>query len=103
VTANTLQTAQDTTTVPRGRGGILLYFRTQAYQANKSVIEQNTIKGFFASVNDNCWGNPNSCNLIRSNQLQSIYHRQAGGIYGGQIAGNVNAQNPTTAVTPIAY
>jgi hypothetical protein len=73
------------------RGGIFLFFRSAEYPARDNNIANNTIRGFKTGINDDCWGDVNSNNIIKQNVTPNVVHRQSNGIWGGQAQQNVTA------------
>lgn len=94
-------------TASTNKGGIHLYWVDGTYNCTNNHVANNKIKGFSASINDNCWqnvsqGNSPSNNYIGYNSVNTIYRRNLPS-WQGTIEHNVNIDNPSQAVTPIAY
>jgi Pectate lyase superfamily protein/Right handed beta helix region len=70
------------------QGGIHVVWRSAAEPAQNNRIESNTIVGFPISINDDCWGDHASFNVISDNAVDAIYHRGSGAPYRGTIENN---------------
>ncbi len=70
------------------RGGIFVYFRSPAYPAQHNSIRGNTIRDFRTGINDECWGDVNSQNSFENNVAPNLFHRAAGGSWGGKALQN---------------
>lgn len=84
------------------RGGVHLHYQSTAFPCHQDTVAYNRIQGFKVSANDNCWASPYSQNRIVYDTLNTIYRRSSPQ-WNGYIAGNVNVNNPTVTVTPVAY
>lgn len=74
-----------TDTSPAGqRGGVFLYFRSAEYPTKDNRVRGNTIRGYKTGINDECWGDVNSNNVIEQNVTPNVIHREAGGNWGGK-------------------
>ena len=72
--------------IPVDEGGIHLYWRSAQYPCQNNTIKNNVIEGFYVSINDNCWGDHTSYNLIDGNRVENIFYRE--GDYHGIIVNN---------------
>ena len=91
-----LATAADTAVAAGSYGGIWLFRRSSTYPAKRNTVSDNYVKGFFASINDDCFGDTDSRTLIRNNRVETIYHRS--GTWSGLSVGNVSVDNPNTPI-----
>lgn len=73
------------------RGGVFLFFRSADYPAKDNRVTNNTIRGFKTGINDDCWGDVQSNNIIEQNTTPNVVHRQSNGIWGGKAQQNVTA------------
>jgi Pectate lyase superfamily protein/Right handed beta helix region len=85
------------------QGGIHIYWRSAAKPAQNNRIENNTIVGFPISINDDCWGDHASLNVMRNNTLDTIYHRGNGASYHGTIEQNHTNLDPKIPVSATSY
>jgi polygalacturonase len=85
------------------QGGIHIYWRSAAEPAQNNRIESNTIVGFPISINDDCWGDHTSRNVMRNNAVDTIYHRGSGPSYHGTIENNHTNFNPNILVSATSY
>ena len=85
------------------QGGIHIYWRSAAAPAQSNRIESNTIVGFPISINDDCWGDHASLNMMRDNTLDTIYHRGGGSSYHGTIENNHTNSDPNIVVRATSY
>lgn len=90
-------------TADTSQGGIHIYWRSAAKPAQNNRIENNTIVGFPISINDDCWGDHTSLNVIRDNTLDTLYHRGSGLSYRGTIENNHANVGPKTLITATSY
>ena len=100
---NTIIALNDTATsltVEGGVGGIYLAWRSATHPSKYCEVSGNTIRGFFAGIYDDCWGDNASFNAIRNNRVNTIYHRGTSG-WTGIATGNIN--NATTTVSATTY
>jgi hypothetical protein len=73
------------------RGGVFMYYRSAQFPSNNNRITNNIIRGFKTGINDDCWGDVNSNNIIQQNVTPNIAHRQSNGTWGGKAQQNVTA------------
>jgi hypothetical protein len=101
IDGNYIQAASDAST-PSVGGGIFLYWRSASFPCQGNTVTNNVVKGFVTSINDCCWGDLASRNLIDRNRVDTIY-RKAGVWWQGKISNNVSVVNPNSAITAITY
>lgn len=85
------------------KGGINIYWRSPAEPAQYNQIKGNTITGYPVSINDNCWGDNSSFNVIDNNSVDTIFHRGSGASYKGLISNNHANSNANVAVGGTGY
>lgn len=84
-------------------GGIYLYWRNEEFNCQRNKVLDNIIKGFQISINDNCWGNSNSKNVIEDNLVENISYNKQAGKYGGSIKNNRSFYNSSQKAKVIVY
>jgi hypothetical protein len=84
-------------------GGIHILWRSTAAPAHNNRIENNTVVGFPISINDDCWGDNTSLNMMSNNTVDTIYHRGSGPSYHGTIQNNHANLDPKALVTAASY
>lgn len=85
------------------KGGIHIYWRSAAEPAQYNQIKGNTITGYPISINDDCWGDNSSFNVIDNNLVDTVFHRGSGAAYKGVIANNHSNSNASAPVGGIGY
>ncbi|QKZ15311.1 right-handed parallel beta-helix repeat-containing protein [Spirosoma sp. KUDC1026] len=73
------------------RGGVFMYYRSAQFPSKNNRVTNNTIRGFKTGINDDCWGDVNSNNVIEQNVTPNVVHRQSNGTWGGKAQQNVTA------------
>lgn len=96
VADNIITTTSDTSTGYGDRGGIYLPWVSTTYPTQYNDIHGNTISGFEISIEDDCWGNTASGDLIENNRVSGMVVQFAGGT--GVVSGNTSLANPSQAV-----
>jgi parallel beta-helix repeat protein len=87
---NTIITAtQPARTPPGNAGGVHLYGSSSEWPAEANVVIENTIRGFYSSINDNAWWNRINYNKIEGNKVIQIF-RPCGAGYRSIIRNNTN-------------
>lgn len=101
ISGNYIETSSDSSS-GGAEGGVFLYWRSSSAPCQRNSVYNNIVNGFVTSINDNCWGDHLSYNLIQGNRVNTIY-RRTGSDWYGLITGNVSVNNPNTTVTGTTY
>jgi hypothetical protein len=96
IAGNIITTVSDTSTGFGNRGGIYMPWTNNAWPTQYNDIHGNTISGFEISIEDDCWGNVASGDLIENNRVSGMIVQWTGGT--GVISDNTLLSNPSQSV-----
>jgi parallel beta-helix repeat protein len=96
VADNIITTTSDNSTGNGNWGGIYMPWESASYPTQYNDIHGNTISGFEISIEDDCWGNTATGDLIENNRVSGMIVQWTGGT--GVVAGNTLLDNPSQPV-----
>ncbi|WP_080239058.1 right-handed parallel beta-helix repeat-containing protein [Spirosoma rigui] len=83
-----------------GSKGVFLYWRGAQHPTKRTVVEENRLEGY-EQIADDCWGDNNSCNVIRDNEVAQVTHRGTSS-YTGIIQNNKTLAGSPSVVSVIS-